>query len=383
MEKTRDKRAYRAGMAGFGISGFCVISAGIIVSLLRDRYSFSYSLTGAMVSRMNVGNMIGLLAAGLLPGRIGERGTALLLGGGFGLGYLLMALTGEPALLLLAFLLAGVGKGCAANKCTILVNGSAADKTRGMNLMNACFALGALCSPFVISFLRRFGGKVPMLGTALAGFILWAALLLSGLPGRADGALSRTRGGFAFLKEPAFWLLTLLLFCQNGAEYTVNGWVVTYYKNERILSGALAAYVVTVQWVFMLAARLLIAFRLKGRNPYKALAVMGAGLTAMYALLLAARAPLPAVAALALFSFAIAGVYPMAVALAGRMLSSQSAGVMLALGGTGGIVFPWLVGGVADAAGLRGGMAVNLLPCLGILVLSLLLLRRNAARANG
>ena len=375
-----NRKAYRAGMVGFGVSGFCAISAGVIVSLLRDRYSFTYSLTGTLVSRMNIGSMIATLIAGILPARIGERATALTLVSGTAAGYLIMALTGNPALLLLAFLLAGIAKGCAANKCTVLVGSNTGDRPRAMNLMNACYALGALACPFLISFLRRFGEQAPMLGVACAGVALWLVFWAAGLPGKPV-ASAKAREGYAFLKSGAFWLLTLLLFCQNGAEYTVNGWVVTYYKNEQILSGALAAYVVTVQWLFTLIARLLIAFFLRDRNPYKALTVMGLCLTVLYALLIRLNSALPAVAALGLFSFAMAGVYPMAVALVGRMLSSASVGVLLSLAGTGGIVFPWLVGVVADAAGLRAGMAVNLLPCAGIFILSFILLRR-AAGAN-
>jgi fucose permease len=124
-----------------------------------------------------------------------------------------------------------------------------------------------------------------------------------------------------------------------------------------------------------LAARLLLAFMMKDRNPFKALAVMGAGMTVMYGALLRVNAPVPALIALALFSFSVAGVYPMGVASIGEMLSPASVGILLAFAGIGGILFPWLVGIVADLAGLRSGMAVNLIPCVGIIVLSLIIPR--------
>ena len=130
-----------------------------------------------------------------------------------------------------------------------------------------------------------------------------------------------------------------MLFCENAAEYTVNGWMVTYYKKEQILSPELAAYVVTIQWLLSLLARLFIAFVLKPKKPYRALSLMGIGLTAAYALLL-------------------------------RMdtISSFFAGV-------GGILFPWFVGLLSDAAGIRTGMALNLIPCAGIILIPALLTR--------
>ena len=376
-EKQRNKHAYRSGMAAFFLSGICAISSGIIVSLLRDRYQFNFSLSGTLVSVMSIGNMAALLLSGILPGRIGEKATTLLLTCGYFLGYLISALTGNPAFLLLAFLLAGLAKGCTANKCTILVGNNTDDRPKAMNLMNACYALGALLCPFLIAALQGIDSSMPMISVSFAGLCLWFVFLFSGLPGKtlpAAGTPKKT--DYSFLKSSVFWLLALLLFCENAAEYTVNGWVVTYYKNEQILNGTLATYTVTVQWAFTLAARLLLAFMLKGKNSFKALAIMGAGMTVMYGGLLLVNTPVPALLMLALFSFAVAGVYPLAVASVGEMLSSASVGILLAFAGIGGIVFPWLVGIIGDAAGLRSGMAVNLIPCAGTIVLSLIMVSR-------
>lgn len=377
-KKNHNKHAYNAGMAGFFLSGVCAISAGIIVSLLRDRYQFNFSLSGTLISIMSIGNMVSLLVAGVLPDRIGEKATTLILTAGYFLGYGIAALTGNPVLLAAAFLLAGIAKGCAANKCTILVGSNTDEKSRGLNLMNAWFALGALLCPFLISALQGIDPSMPMISVSLAGLCLWFVFLFAGLPGKRTSASGeKQKTDYSFLKNAVFWLLALLVFCENAAEYTVNGWVVTYYKDQQILSGTLASYTVTVQWIAMLVARLLLAFALKVRKPFKLLSLMGVGMTVMYAVLLLVNTPVPALIALALFSFAAAGVYPMGVACVGEMLSSASVGILLSFAGIGGILFPWVVGLVADAAGLRAGMAVNLLPCAGIIILPLIILSGN------
>lgn len=377
------KRAYNSGMAAFFLSGICSISSGVIISILRDRYGFSFSLSGTLVSAMSIGNMVALLVSGILPGMIGERATTLTMTIGYFLGYLISALTGNPVFLLFGFLIAGIAKGCTASKCTILVGNNTDDCPKAMNLMNAWYALGALLCPFLIATLQGINASMPMYCIALTGLGLWLVFCFSGLPGRAVSPTgARRRTDYSFLRNGGFWLLAMLMFCENAAEYTVNGWLVTYYKNEQILTGALAAYTVTVQWAFTLAARLLLAFLMKDRNPFKALAVMGVGMTVMYGVLLKVSAPLPALIALALFSFSVAGTYPMGVASVGEMLSSASVGILLAFAGVGGILFPWLVGIVADHAGLRTGMAVNLIPCIGITVISLILLSRRKRGAD-
>lgn len=372
---TKQRRQYYAGMAGFFLGGICAISAGIIVSILRDRYSLSYSFSGTLVSAMSIGNMLALMISGVLPGKIGEKGTTLILSSGAFFGYLLMAVTGSPVLLLAAFLLAGVSKGCTANKCTLLVSNNTDDKQKALSMLNAWFAFGALLCPFLVSFLQRKSNTLPMLGVSFAGLCLWLLFLWAGLPGKPSGPERKHAADYSFFRSPVFWILTMLLFCQNAAEYTVNGWVVTYYKNEQSLSGPLAAYTVTVQWGLNLVARLLLAFVLKVKKPYKALAVMGVGVTVMYAVLLRMHSAVPALIVLGLFAFSIAGVYPMTIACTGEMMSSASLGFLLSFAGIGGIVFPWLVGIIADAAGLRTGMAVNLIPCAGIIVLPLLMIR--------
>ncbi len=374
-------RQYRSGMAAFFLSGFCAISSGIVVSILRDHYQFNYSFSGTLVSVMSIGNMAALLVSGVLPGFIGERATTLMLCSGYFLGYLLMALTGNPAVLILAFLLSGISKGCAANKCTLLVGSNTDDRPKALSLMNAWFALGALMCPFLISFLQGKNDLLPMAGVSLIGLCMWFVFLNARMPGKISSAGKEgPKTDYSFVKSTTFWLLAMLLFCQNAAEYTVNGWVVTYYKNEHILSGAAAAYTVTVQWILTLIARLLLAFRFKIKNLYIALSVMGAGATIMYLVLLQMHTAVPALIALGLLSFSLAGVYPFAVASVGEMMSSASLGVILAIGGIGGIIFPGLVGIIADMIDLRAGMAINLIPCAGIILLPLIISRRERGR---
>ena len=364
-------------MAAFFLSGVCAISAGIIVSILRDLYGFNYSFSGTLISLMSIGNMAALLFSGLLPGKIGERATTLLLCGGYFLGYLLMAVTGNPALLVLAFLLAGIAKGCTANKCTILVGGNAPDRSKALSLMNAWFSLGALLCPFMIALLQNKEERLAMAGVSAVGLLLWFTFLTAGIPRHfGDAQEGKGSSSSAFLKNAGFWLLAVLMFFQNAAEYVVNGWIVTYYKSEGILSGPTAAYTVTVQWSLALIARLIMAFGPRIRKPYRTLSLMGLGLTSMYLLLLRMQTSIPALIVLGLFSFCIAGVYPLTTACIGEMTSSASVGVLLSIGGMGGIIFPWLVGLVADHSGMRSGMAVNLIPCVGIIILPLLLGRR-------
>ena len=68
----------------------------------------------------------------------------------------------------------------------------------------------------------------------------------------------------------------------------------------------------------------------------------------------------------------MSGLNPTAVASAGRMTSVTSMGIMLPVASSGAILMPWVIGIVAERAGLAAGMASNIVPCVGLVVFTLL-----------
>lgn len=373
------KRARNVGFAAFFLSGICAISSGVVVSLLQQRYGLAYGVSGSLISVMSVGNLVAGFLAGLLPGRLGLKVTTLILGTGYALGYALMGLSGQVWLLTAAFALVGLAKGGTINACTILVGDNVPDRTRGMNAMHSCYACGALLCPFVAAgAAAALGADGPTIVLAVLGVGLWLAFAAApaSLTGRRQSA---ARPDWSFCRSPKFWLLTALIFCQNGAETSVTGWLVTYFKDQGILSGSVSPYTVTLLWGATMAARLVLAFVRPPRDPYRAMLWMGLGCTVFYGGLMLARTQVPALLLLLFFALSIAGMNPTAVACAGQMTSVTSMGVMLPVAGLGAILMPWVIGVVADHAGLLAGMACNIVPCAGMLLFAALV-RREAAK---
>ena len=377
----QNKRLAGTGFLTFFLSGICAISSGVIVSLLQERYGLSFGLTGSLLSVMSIGNMASSFASGVLPGKIGFKRTAAILCAGYCLGYLLMTASGLAAVLLTAFLLVGVAKGCTVNLCTVLVGSNTPDRSKGLSLMHACYAGGAMLGPFFIALLLRVDGALPMAGLAAVGCLLWLVLMTAGLPGRKRDQKTGEKADFTFLKTSFFWLVTALIFFQNAAETAVTGWLVTYYRSTGILSGALSAYTITIMWGATLIGRLLIAFVLKIRDTFKALAFMGIGCTLSYLALMLANQPLLAVSVLFLFAFSMAGINPLGTAGIGKMMNETSMGVLLPVASLGQIVMPWIIGVCADKIGLRAAMGLNLVPCLAMFVLSVIIRSRAGSEA--
>lgn len=363
------------GFLAFFLSGICAISSGVIVNLLQEKYGFNYSVTGTLLSCMSIGNMAASFAAGILPGKIGNRNTVAILCSGYFLGYLGTAFFGVPGLLMAAFLMVGFAKGCTINNCTVLVGDNVPDRTKGLSLMHACYATGAMLCPFLVAGLAGVSPAAPMIGVAAVGLVLWLTFMTARLPNTRSGKVGGEKTDFSFLKENLFWLVTALIFCQNSAETAVTGWLVTYYKSTGILSGTLSTYTVTIMWGATLICRLLIAFVFQIKNTFKVLAFMGLGCSVLYLGLILAGKPLMAIAMLFLFAFSMAGVNPVGTAGVGKLMSKTSMGILLPVSSLGQIVMPWIIGVAADRIGLQVAMGLNLVPCIGILVLSTVLHR--------
>ena len=338
----KNTRLRNVGFITFFFSGICAISSGVVVSLLQEQYGFAYGMTGTLLSLMSIGNLLAGFLIAMLPGKLGMKPSILLLTIGYALGYAMMGLSGAVAVLALGFFLVGIAKGSVINTCTILVSDNSADRTRGMNLMHSCYACGALLCPFFIAAAGRVSGSFAVLVLAVLGLLLWLVYMGTPFAGKSAGK-----------KE-------------------VTGWMVTYFKGSGIIAGALAAYTVTVMWGATLVARLLIAFVFPFKQPRKAMVVMGVSCTIFYILLVQARSQGAAIVLLFAFAFAMAGMNPTAVASAGRMTSVTSMGIMLPVAASGAILMPWVIGVVAESAGLAAGMMTNIVPCVGLVIFAVL-----------
>ena len=369
----RNTRLRNAGFVTFFFSGICTISSGVVVSLLQEEYGFAYGMTGTLLSLMSVGNLLAGLLIGMLPSVLGMKPSVLLLTIGYAVGYGIMGLTGVEILLAVAFFLVGIAKGSVINTCTILVSDHSADRTRGMNLMHSCYACGALLCPFLIAAAARVSTELAVFLLAAVGLVLWLVYVFTPLRGgKSKSSAEKEAIDWSFLRSARFWLLTGLLFFQNAAEQSVNGWMVTYFKGSGIIAGALAAYTVTVMWGATLIGRLLIAFVFPLKQPRKAMVFMAVFCTAFYFAMMQTHSQLPAILLLFAFAFSMAGMNPTAVASAGKMTTVTSMGIMLPVASSGAILMPWVIGVVAESAGLAAGMMTNIVPCVGLVIFAIL-----------
>ena len=159
-----------------------------------------------------------------------------------------------------------------------------------------------------------------------------------------------------------FWRFFLSGICAISSSV-----IVSLLQESRGLDYSMSG---TLLWGATMAARFVLAFVLPPKNTQWTILAMTAGCTVFYIGLVLTRSQASALLLLLGFSLSIAGLNPMIVACAGKMTTAASMGIMLPTAGLGAILMPWAIGLAAQSAGLRAGMAENILPCVGMLVLA-------------
>ena len=168
------------------------------------------------------------------------------------------------------------------------------------------------------------------------------------------------------------WLLVGLLFLYVGMEQFTGGWSTTYLNRALGAHVDVAARSVALYWAMVTIGRLLasgLALRLSNEWLLGGGAVLS---LAGFVALATAGTVGPALVALGVMGLGFATIYPTIMAITARLYPRRFAtiaGLLVAAGGLGGAVFPWLGGVVAQGWGLRATMWLGAGIALALLAL--------------
>lgn len=249
---------------------------------------------------------------------------------------------------------------------------------RAMNRLHLYVALGAFTGPLAVGGLSLLdiGWRPVLVGTALVAAVAAAALLGGGMPSGRGGDTAAERGGLRLAGSLVpFAGLALAINLYVAAELAVSNWVVRLLDSTTV---AAATLVLAVYWAGLALGRWA-AERVVERIAYTAftcLCAVASGVFLLAALALTGTGP-------RLVLFGLVGVchgpvYPMIMAIGGGLFPgrlNRVSGALSAAAVSGSVLYPPLLGVVADVVGLRAGMVGAVLLVVPI-ALSLLLVRR-------
>jgi fucose permease len=363
MNAYRHRLVFAAACVGTLLFGIVLTTLGAVLPSIIERLGLDRTEAGSLLALMSLGILAGSLVFGPVVDRRGYKGmlaAAVVL---IALG--LEGIAFAPSIALLAFsaILIGFGGGVINGGTSALVADiSGEGRAAGLAYLGVFFGIGAFGVPLVLGLLReRFGDAyvVAAIGVVVALVLLYYAAIRFPEPKQPQGLPLRQAAGL--LRDPVLVLLGVILFFESGMEITVGGWTATYVNQELALSPERALYLLSLYWLGMTGARLIVGLLLKHVST---VAVLLSSLAVAFVgalILIGARTTVSAGAGTLLAGAGFAAVFPVILGYVGdryERLSGTAFGVAFVMALIGGTVLPYVTGVLGDAFGLRPSLAI-------------------------
>jgi len=384
MNAYRHRQVFAAACVGMLLFGIVLTTLGAVLPSIIQRLGLDRTEAGSLLALMSLGILAGSLVFGPVVDRRGYKGmlaTAVVL---IALGLEGIAFAPSIALLAVSAIIIGLGGGVMNGGTNALVADiSAEGRAAGLAYLGVYFGIGAFGVPLVLGLLReRFGDAevVAGIGMLVALVLAYNAAIRFPEPKQPQGFPLRQASGL--LRDRVLVLLGVILFFESGIEITVGGWTATYVNQELELPPERALYLLSLYWLGMTGARLVLGWLL---TRVSTVAVLLSSLGVAFAgalILIGARTTASAGAGTLLAGAGFAAVFPVIlgyVADRHARLSGTAFGVVLVMALMGGTALPYVTGVLGDAIGLRPSLAIvpaGLICVAGLFGITLPRLRR-------
>lgn len=358
MTTYRPRLVFAAACLGMLLFGIVMTALGSVLPSVTERFALARTSAGSLFSLMSIGILLASVLFGPIVDRYGYRGMLALAVVLVLLGLEGIAFAPSPFLLAAAVLLIGFGGGIINGGTNALVADiSAGARSAGLSLLGVFFGIGAFGLPFVLGLLLESLGYVRVvaaLGVIPALVLAYTLVVRFPAPKQPQGF--PLKDALRLTRDPVLLLLGLILFFESGMEITMGGWTAAYVNDVLALSAQRALYVLSLYWVGMTIARLLLGTVLSGISPRRVL-LPSLGIAFVGALLLlAADTQLAAGAGVLLVGAGFAAVFPVVLGFVGDrypLLSGTAFSLVLVMALTGGTLLPFATGVLGDRLGLR------------------------------
>jgi fucose permease len=347
---------------------------GPVTSLVRAEHQLTYAEAGLLGSGFASGLIVASLVTPMVSRRLGSWKTLALAGAGLISGCSLICLGKDyPVILAGAFLAGTLGSLVISEVPLVLAQEHQSRSMAAVTEANALGSASAVFGPPAIGLAERWhiGWRTALVAPvllAVAGAVIFAIARPQSPCRDRTITIQKNRLG------KAFWLNWFLLFFSVAAEFAIIFWATDYFRQGEFGENSETSGVLTLFFLTMCTGRA-IGGRLTLRVPSVAI-ILGSLVVALCGSFFycATSSMASRLAGLALLGFGIANLYPTFLTLAisrAKPHEKQASAKMTLASGLAILVFPFVLGGVADQSGLS--RAQLLIPCVLVGVLSLFL----------
>ncbi|KAF7857283.1 hypothetical protein EAF04_009524 [Stromatinia cepivora] len=363
------KNAFRVGASfwAFFLMGMNDGSYGALIPFLEQYYHLSYTVISLIFLSPFAGYTFASLINDPVHVHFGQRGVAIIAGLCHLISYIVLSLHPPYPALVVMFIFVGMGNGLVdAAWCAWTGNMVSANQVQGF--LQACYSLGGTIAPLIAAAMLAKAGLewyyFYYIMTAVAATELitstWAFWAQTGHvyalenPRDVSAKTGRLREA---LSHKLTWIFAAFIFGYVGAEVSLGGWIVTFMTQVRSGTTFSSSLTSTGFWAGMTVGRMCLAFLTAWLGEFTSVLVyLGICLVLELLFWLIPSFYVSAVA-IALLGMFLGPLFPTAIVLVTKLMPKElhvgSIGFATAFGGSGGAVFPFIVGALAQAKGVK------------------------------
>ncbi|KAM0171218.1 hypothetical protein ACHAPF_008366 [Botrytis cinerea] len=369
------KNVYRVGASfwSFFLMGMNDGSYGALIPYLEQYYNLSYTVISLIFLSPFAGYTFASLINDSVHVKFGQRGVAVITGLSHLIPYIVLSLHPPYPVLVVMFVFVGIGNGLAdAAWCAWIGNMVSANQVQGF--LQACYSLGGTIAPLIAAgMLAKTGLEwyyfyyimlIDKKQTAVAATELitsaWAFWAQTGQvysmenPRDVNAKTGRLREA---LSNKLTWIFAAFIFGYVGAEVSLGGWIVTFMTQVRSGTTFSSSLTSTGFWAGMTVGRIGLAFLTAWLGEFTSVLVylgICIALELLFWLIPSFYVSAISIAFLGLF---LGPLFPTAIVLVTKLMPKElhvgSIGFATAFGGSGGAIFPFIVGALAQAKGVK------------------------------
>jgi FHS family glucose/mannose:H+ symporter-like MFS transporter len=374
-------RLFIGACAAMFLFGIVLAVLGVLFGLpeMRERLGLTLIDQGDIFLALFFGVFLSTVIVGPMIDSFGNKMVLVTSSALVAAGLCCVAIAHSFAPAIVASLLLGFGGGGLNTSANALV-ADLFPENRGprLSVVAAFYGVGALLTPLLAASLVT-ASQLLLLGASLAAICALAYLFLP-FPAPGDASEFSLLASLKAVRIPGVLLFGVLLFCESGNEAAIGGWTSTYAGSIGA-TPRIATWILTAYWLAFTLSRLAGA-KLLAYVPKQRLVLASAvGSAIGAAVMLVSTSPKILAAGAVIIGVSFAAIYPATLAIAAdryQRLAGTIFGLLFAMGLCGGMLFPWLMGHLAQSVSMRSGLVV---PLAGALVISILAVLQSRVHA--
>ncbi|KAK7421145.1 hypothetical protein QQZ08_010075 [Neonectria magnoliae] len=348
----------------FIIAGMNDAAVGALIPYLEEYYELSYTVVSLIFLTPFAGYSVAAFTNARIHVKFGQRGVAIMAPICHIITFAVLAAHPPYPVLVVCNMISGFGNGL-TDACFCAWVGAMDKANTIQGFLHASYSLGALFAPLIATSMVVKAGlpwytyyylmvgiaSVELVGLTVTFWRMTGAVYQAEHAHESSGAGTREA-----LKSKVTWLCALFFFAYMGVEVGLGGWVVSFMLKVRKASPYASGASASGFWAGMALGRAGLGFVTERYGERFCLTIYLAICIGLELLFWLVPKFIVSAVAVSFLGFFLGPMFPGAVMMTAKLLPKHlhvsAIGFAMAMGGTGGTVFPFAIGAIAASKGV-------------------------------